>query len=194
MVELARAVGSTEHELTARAFRARLALLLGDLSAVDRWLPTANPATEYALPITIEVPALTRARALLAQSTDASLAEVDRGLAELLDLYAARHDTLRVIEILALQAAACRAQGEMEQALTVIRRAVELAAPGGLIRTFVDLGPAVAALLGELTRHSEHREYLGQVLSAFGGRPHVPPLVLPDHEGRHDVRRAAERA
>src|SRR5262249_20950450 len=61
-------------------------------------------------------------------------------------------------------------------------RALELAAPGGLIRTFVDLGPPVAALLVELARHSNYREYLGQVLAAFGDDARGTFGGLPDRE------------
>jgi LuxR family maltose regulon positive regulatory protein len=182
LVELALATGGSEPEHFARAFRARLALAQGDWRTRDGWLRTADPAASYELPLAIEVPALTRVRALVAQGTDRSLGEASRSLPPLLDLYGARHDTLRVIEILALQATACRAQGEMEQALTLLHRALELAAPGGLIRTFVDLGPPVAALLAELARHSNYREYLSQVLAAFGDDARGTFGGLPDRE------------
>jgi LuxR family transcriptional regulator, maltose regulon positive regulatory protein len=99
-----------------------------------------------------------------------------RGLLELQALYEARHDTLRLIELLALQALAHRGQGDTEAALATLERALALAAPGGLIRTFVDLGPPLAALLVELARRTERREYASRLLPAFSDdrRPVVP--------------------
>jgi LuxR family maltose regulon positive regulatory protein len=182
LVELALATRDGEAEENARAFRARLALLQGDLATAVRWLHLARPEARFEWANAIEVPAITRARVLVAQRTEATLREGLRGLEELLALYEARHETLRAIELLALQALAHRGQSEMESALAALERALALAAPGGLIRTFVDLGPPLAALLVELARRTEHGEYVSQLLSAFKDRPLVVPAT-PSPEG-----------
>jgi ATP/maltotriose-dependent transcriptional regulator MalT len=85
--------------------------------------------------------------------------------------------------LLALQALAHRGQGDTESALATLERALALAAPGGLIRTFVDLGPPLAALLVELARRTERREYASRLLPAFSDdrRPVVP--ATPTREG-----------
>ncbi len=60
----------------------------------------------------------------------------------------ARHGDL--MEYLALDALALRAQGHTAQALTALQRALVLAEPEGYVRLFVEEGPAMRALLGEL--------------------------------------------
>jgi LuxR family maltose regulon positive regulatory protein len=55
-----------------------------------------------------------------------------------------------LMEYLALDALALRAQGHPTQALTALQRALVLAEPEGYVRLFVEQGPAMYALLGEL--------------------------------------------
>jgi ATP/maltotriose-dependent transcriptional regulator MalT len=58
--------------------------------------------------------------------------------------------TGREIEIQALQALALRAKGDKEQAVSTLARALALAEPEGYVRTFVDEGPPMEALLSEV--------------------------------------------
>jgi LuxR family maltose regulon positive regulatory protein len=57
------------------------------------------------------------------------------------------------LQVLVIQAIACRAQGEMDRAMQLLENALALAEPGGAIRIFVDEGPPMAALLSEATKH-----------------------------------------
>ncbi|MCX6048519.1 MAG: hypothetical protein NT075_25730 [Chloroflexi bacterium] len=59
-----------------------------------------------------------------------------------------RHGDL--MEYLALDALALRAQGQTVQALIALQRSLALAEPEGYVRLFVEEGPAMRALLGEL--------------------------------------------
>ena len=56
------------------------------------------------------------------------------------------------------------AQGETEAGLTTLKRAVELAAAAGFVRTFVDLGPAVAPLLRRLVADGGTTPFLHRLL------------------------------
>ena len=56
----------------------------------------------------------------------------------------------RVIAILALQAIGLAVQNDAAAALDALARALTLAAPEGYVRTFVDAGPPMAALLAHL--------------------------------------------
>jgi LuxR family maltose regulon positive regulatory protein len=167
LIEQTLAAGGGALEEDARSFRARLALLQGDHESAARWLPLARPRAALPLAFAIEVPAITRARVLIAHGTDASLDEADRWISELLRVGEARHDTLRIVELLALQSLAHRARGEPGEAVQFLARAVALGAPGGPIRTFVDLGPDLASLLVELARSPGHHDYVGRLLAAF---------------------------
>ena len=68
--------------------------------------------------------------------------------------------------------------GQPTQALEQLARALALAEPGGFTRTFVDLGPELARLLGELARHGVATDYIGRLLGQFAASPaHRPAAV-----------------
>lgn len=183
------------------AFQARLALQQGDLTAALRWVLATHfgPVREPLL--FAEHPSLTRVKILLAQAASrwapgrqppldaASRAEAFLGLAELRQVAESTHNTLRQIELLAVQALAEAAHGQSESALATLQRAVLLAQPGRFIRTFVDLGPQLAALLYQLAAprglSDVTAEYVGQILAAF------PPAVGVADPAQH-IRRAAQ--
>ncbi len=82
-----------------------------------------------------------------------------------------------------LEAVALEALGEAEQAVQVLGEALALAEPGGLIRTFVDEGPAMATLLHRAAKHAPASTYIRRLLAAMGPtdqRPAAPqPLLEP---------------
>jgi LuxR family maltose regulon positive regulatory protein len=131
----------------ARSLRAQLAHLQGDTETAYRW------ADAYAAPVVgrsllwLQDPHMAKARILLARGTDADV----RSTVDMLDvLHEAALSTFgirRQIEILALRALALETQGKDADALAALRQAVELARPGGIIRTFVDLGSPMQTLL-----------------------------------------------
>jgi LuxR family maltose regulon positive regulatory protein len=117
---------------------------------------------------------LVLARVLLAQG------QPDRalGLLERLDARAASQDrTGNLIQIRALRALALQAADEHQAALTLLAETLELAAPEGHVRVFVDEGPPMAALLRSLlgTRRRARAaagagagtEHLHRVIQAF---------------------------
>ena len=72
-----------------------------------------------------------------------------------------------VIEILALQALAQQAQGNIPQALAPLERALTLAEPEGYVRMFVDEGQAMRGLLRHATAGGIASSYTRRLLSAF---------------------------
>jgi LuxR family maltose regulon positive regulatory protein len=131
----------------ARSLRAQLAYLQGDPETAYSW------ADAYAAPVLgrsllwLQDPHMAKARILLARGTDADV----RSALDMLDvLYENAQRTFgirRQIEILALRALALEMQGKDADALAALQQAVELARPGGFIRTFIDLGPSMQSLL-----------------------------------------------
>lgn len=167
--------GDVQRTLVARSFQARLALLQGDLATAADWLRTAPEAFPPRLPQDLEHPGVTRARVLLALDTEASLAQAAAGLAELATASESTHDVPRLIEVLALQALAHEARGEPSTALAVLQRAIELAEPGGFVRTFVDCGPPMARLLRRLGGTGLVPGYLDHLLASL--EPPVQPAT-----------------
>lgn len=87
------------------------------------------------------------------------------------------------LEALLLQSLAHQAAGDNEQALQTVGEALALAAPGGLLRPFVDEGAPMAALLREAVKQGVARLFAQEILAAFG-QTAVAPLpisqALPD--------------
>jgi LuxR family maltose regulon positive regulatory protein len=174
---------SSDNEL-ARSFEARLALVQGDLDTACRWLLDPPPALRYQMLVALEEPTLTRALALLAVGDADQLAEAASILAAALAFYDARHDMPRIVEIRAMQALVLAAQGSRAEALDGLEQAVQLAAPGGLVRPFVALGPPMSRLLVDLERRPDAPQYVARLLSAFASRG---PLDIPPAPARESV-------
>jgi LuxR family transcriptional regulator, maltose regulon positive regulatory protein len=86
-------------------------------------------------------------RILLAQN---KTGEVLDFLEELLEAAESKERMGHVIEVLILQALAFEARGETGRALAALERSLALAEPEGYVRTFVDEGATMAALLTKL--------------------------------------------
>jgi len=138
-----------------------------------------------------EVPALAWARLLIAERDPNGVAEADAILARQLECYEGCHQVLRVMKILVIQALLFRTRGEMSRALEALERAVRLATPRGMVRVFVDEGPALGPLLLEIARDPQHRDFVTRVVNSFGTpRPSPVPLA---HEQLPTVEQLTER-
>jgi len=73
-----------------------------------------------------------------------------------------------VIEARVLEALAFQTMGETDRALTALSQALSLAEPEGYVRTFVDEGEPIAALLRQAGLRGIASHYVGQLLAAFG--------------------------
>ncbi len=104
-----------------------------------------------------------------------SLDEATELLARLLTAAEAGRRTGSVIEILALQALAARARGDLPAALVPLERALALAEPEGYVRTFVDEGPPMTALLREAANHGIATAYVARLLAAAGDAQETSP-------------------
>jgi LuxR family maltose regulon positive regulatory protein len=128
------------------------------------------------------IPQLTPTKLLYAQGTPAHL---DKALFDLAQVEAYFHPLNRktiYIDVLALQALVYEAQGKREEAVDRLQRSLELAASGGFIRNFVDLGQPMADLLSQLHRHgdTELSSYISRILAAFpvATVPSLPELDI----------------
>jgi LuxR family maltose regulon positive regulatory protein len=133
-------------------------------------------------------PDVLRIQALLQQATAAALAEADALLHALHTHARAAHFIAREIELLALQSLLAHIRGCNDAAADTLDYALDLAAPEGFMRTFLDRGAPLAEVLRTLRPHSRHRAYIDRLLAAFAveasgraGRSgtEVPPSAAP---------------
>jgi LuxR family maltose regulon positive regulatory protein len=97
-------------------------------------------------------------------------AALDDAVALLDRLLPAALDGARVgsaIEILVAQAVAHEARGSRPEALAALERGLALGEAEGYVQVFVDQGPPVAGLLGELAAHGSTPGSAARVLAAF---------------------------
>jgi LuxR family maltose regulon positive regulatory protein len=157
-------------------FRVHLALMRGEMAAVRRWLQSSTSLPEHWLATVVDFPPLTKAWARLSLAVElpspkpalmAVLADID----QLVTTTERMHLTAPQVQALALRAMADDALGKTDVALDSLTRAIELGETGGLVRTFVDLGPRLSRLLGQLEapRSSSTSAYLQRVLDACTG-------------------------
>jgi len=85
------------------------------------------------------------------------------------------------LKALVLQTMAHYALGETDMALHVLDDVLALAAPGGMLRTFIDEGLPMRQLLSEAAGHGVMPGYVTQLLAAFEPemQPDAQALVEP---------------
>jgi LuxR family maltose regulon positive regulatory protein len=167
LVEIARELGRPRQLALIRSFQARVALMRGDIAAWSRWADMSGEDDALEPPGALEEPRVTRAWALLARGDAKSLSQAIAELALLERQCVALNDTPRLIQVLALQALVFEARGDRQAGLAVLERALASGRRGGFIRTFVDLGPPMAEMLGSVAARGRSTAYLERLLAVF---------------------------
>ena len=165
--------------------RVRLWLSQGNLPAAAGWARERGLGVDDELCYAREAEHVVLVRVLLAQGKpDQALALLERllGAAEVGERWG------NVLEILALQALASAARGDDERALSTLARALRLAEPQGYVRTFVDEGAPLAALLRRAAAAGASAGYVSRLLSAFS--PPAGGGVSPSDAGSSQATQA----
>jgi LuxR family maltose regulon positive regulatory protein len=166
-----------------RTYEVRLWISQGALDRAARWVEAAGsqPDSEFVAQREQEYMMVARVQLALGKPAEAlSL------LARLLEAAEAAGRLGSTIEILLLQALALHAHGDAVQAVTVLQRAVLLAAPEGYVRIFVDEGAPMAALL---VQGLEMRAWgVGAGSHGQGVRAYAEQLLTVFHAERIDPR------
>ena len=153
------------------AEHARASLALGQREFVERWA-TSLPSDRTDTPGFIqEVEDMALARFYLLQNRpEAALTLLDR-----LRLSAESGGRIgHLIPALALTAVAQHAQGDTQAALDTLQTALTIAEPEGYLRTFVDEGPSMAALLYQALAQDILPEYVRRLLAIFPAEDALP--------------------
>lgn len=165
------------------ATRARILVAQGRLDEAARWRWDAGVGPDDAPSFMREYEHITLARLLLAEDLKGGGGTGARALPVLRRLLEAAQVGRRngsIIELSILLALASRPAG-IEEALKHLARALSLAAPEGYVRTFVDEGPPMEALLKAVVKRQIDAEYANRLLAAFGPaqpKPRMHPELI----------------
>jgi LuxR family maltose regulon positive regulatory protein len=149
------------------SFQAYQWLLQGDVPSALRWARSLDAKDLRDPPLWFEAPGLTQSRILIAAGTGEEVRDVRRALQDKLAAARGRHRIQRAIQILAHLALAHDRLGEVDEGLVALEEALTLAEPGGFIRSFVDAGPRLRALLVQTKQPGANPHYLAEILAAF---------------------------
>jgi LuxR family maltose regulon positive regulatory protein len=145
----------------------RLWLACGELDHASRWAELLEVEKWHGTPFACEREEVARAHLFLAKRQPAlALERLELVLRRSMEGQRWGH----VIEARLLQALAYQMDEEQALAVSVLSEAVRLAEPEGYIRSFVDGGPLMAALLSQLReeqRTTGLTPYLDRILTAF---------------------------
>ncbi len=146
------------------AERARLLLAQGDVREAARWAEERGLQEEDELSYARELEYLVLARILLAQN----MPEKALSLLERLGTAAKAQARIgSVIQVQVLQALGFQAAGKADQAMKVLAQTLLEAEPEGYIRTFVDEGRPMAALLHSALSRGVTPDYTSRLLASF---------------------------
>jgi len=156
-----------------QAGRALYDLRLGDLAGALQWVTDSGYSLSDIPPLTdcnrYLVYARIRYEELRQSGPKDQVPQVINLVDRLIDI-GTRHDLKAyLIDTWTLKALLLALQGQMKDAVTALDKALELAAPGKYIRTFLDLGLPLRNLLQVSLTSDSHTDYKRSLLSAFNG-------------------------
>lgn len=146
------------------AERARLLLAQGGVKAVARWVEERGLEIGDEPTYARELEYIVLARYLLAQNMPEKVLDL---LERLSNAAKAQARIGSVIQIQVLQALGFQASGKADQAMKVLAQTLMQAEPDGYIRTFVDEGKPMAALLHSALSRGVTPHYTSRLLASF---------------------------
>jgi LuxR family maltose regulon positive regulatory protein len=148
------------------AWKARLWLAEGNVEAASRWAHGRGLKATDDPPHLREEEYIVLARILIAQNQITEALELSE---RVIEKAVASGRNATTIQVLLIQALAYHAQGDMDQALTTLERALHLAEPEGAIRLFLDEGESMAELLAAFSKQPSTigREFLDSLRASF---------------------------
>jgi LuxR family maltose regulon positive regulatory protein len=181
LCEFARETNDPYNLVIADSCQARVSLLRGEQESADQWLRTFSETPDApSMIFFLEIPVITQCRVLVAIGSDASLREAATRLETLWEATKEIYNTFQMIEIGALRALALHQMGRLDEASAFLEQVVTLAAPGGWVRPFIELGPPMVDLLTRLEEQDGSPNFVRQILRAFSEQEHraVPEVYV----------------
>ena len=149
-----------------RLSQIRLSIQQGLFHTTSNWRQQTPSAAENMV-WWLEIPRISYCRALLADGSQMSLEEAADRLEEILEQNDANHNICQMLQTMPILAIAYKKQGNPEQALEILAKAIDLAEKGGWVRPFVDLGPPMKDLLLQLQKKNISSVFIEQLVATF---------------------------
>ena len=148
------------------AFAADLAVRQGRVEDAMRWLAVYGRDLPIDATPMFYVPGLAPVKVLMAAGTDEDLAAAQTWLSRVARIAVQTRNIHSKIQALALQATLSEANGNRQQALAALDRALALAEAGGIVRVFADHSLQLAPLLEQIQPGAATEGFVIQVRSA----------------------------
>ena len=171
--QMVRDTPNLEAETLSRTLdsRVRLSLAKNQLAEASRHVQEAGLGLDVEIDNFLDIPLIILARVLIhsgrQNSASQDLSDAHEVLEKILEVTRPAGYLGQVIGALVLQALVFEAQGIHDQALTSLEEALTLAEPEGYIRTFVDEGASMQALLQQAGTKGSMGAYVSRLLKAF---------------------------
>jgi LuxR family maltose regulon positive regulatory protein len=150
----------------AQSCEARIQLLQGDLDRAARWAGFDSKLPVFGeLFNSLEVPAITRVRIWIALGTNESLNRAYKHLQKIGKQARQWYFTSHIIEADVLKSLALAGLGREDQALECMADVIDMAAPGGWIRPFLEPGKPLSDLLTHLEGYGLATDFSRQLHS-----------------------------
>jgi LuxR family maltose regulon positive regulatory protein len=195
--EYAGTVGGLLCQVVADSCQARLSVQRGEPKGVIEWARGNRVLRDHNAVWWLEIPILTRCRVFLADGEDERLQEAEQRLGLYLKDHREYHNVCQQIQIMVLLSMIYRARGRTQETLTVLADALARAKPGRFLRPFVEAGPSMVELLGELGEQAPVPGFIRHVMTVCeeAGRPTErqtqPARSAPDSKPSERVEAAA---
>lgn len=165
----------------AESGQARIALLQGDQ---EGRCPSYNATTMATAFLFLEAPQITHCRLLVAQGSEEAIQKIESFVKLTKDI----HNTFHLIDLFVLQAVIFYKHNRLNEADQSLKQALDLAAPGGWVRPFIELGPVMGDLLIRLKQQNVQVNYVNTLLEVFQdlnidpkNQIHPPVSILDTH-------------
>jgi LuxR family maltose regulon positive regulatory protein len=148
----------------AAAHQAKMDLEGGDIDAAEHWAQANDLVTDGDFEFHREIEYLTLARVFVAQKRYKRAHALIERIYQIAQEIGKRQTELEGLILLAL---VFSTQGETDQALVHLEKALSIGEPEGYVRIFVDEGPPMARLLYEGLSRGIAPDYVRRLLAAF---------------------------
>jgi LuxR family maltose regulon positive regulatory protein len=146
------------------AYQVKFDLACGDIDAVERWALVNDLVIDGDFEFHREIEYLALARLFIAQKRFEEANSLAERIYRIAQEIGKRQTELEGLILLAL---VFSVQGETDQALVHLEKALSIGEPEGYIRIFVDEGPPMAHLLYEALSRGIAPDYVRRLLTAF---------------------------